>query len=148
MAVLHGGGYNGTGIVIYADFRWGGAGAEEILNNRIEKNKISLVSDTPAVVDVCAIELTDSRDDISTHVIFDNKIKHNSLHGMGLNIVLTPENLDEWNDISKNKIHKKLLKVHQFSLISLAALEEDEEDDLEITSGITRGNVRRSKAIK
>ena len=47
-----GGGYNGSGIVIYADFRWGRAGAEEMSGNRIIKNKVSLVSDNAPIVDV------------------------------------------------------------------------------------------------
>lgn len=79
-----GGGYCGTGIVIYADFRWGQAGAEEISNNRVVKNKISLVSDTPEVVDVVAFELTDTRDDVTADpypVVFDNAIGFNDFRG-------------------------------------------------------------------
>jgi len=146
-----GGGYNGTGIVIYADFRWGAAGSAGISDNRVEKNKISLVSDTPGVVDVCAVELTDSRNDpdaIPYPVIFNNKVKHNSFHGMGLNIVLTPQDLENWNDISKNKIHKKLMKVHLTSLISIAALDQDEEDELVITNGISYGYGVHTKVFK
>jgi len=99
-----GGGYNGSGIVLYADFRWGGAGAEEIAHNRVVKNKVSLISDNPEVVDVVAIELTDSRDDADSgcEVIFNNAIGFNDLRGTVLQIALTPENLDECNDISRN----------------------------------------------
>ena len=39
------------------------AGAEEITNNRVVHNKVSMVSDTPSVVDAVAFELTDTRDD-------------------------------------------------------------------------------------
>ena len=38
------GGYDGSGIVIYADFRSGRVGAEKITKNRVVKNKVSLVS--------------------------------------------------------------------------------------------------------
>jgi len=99
------GGYNGTGIVLYADFRWGGAGAEEIKNNRVIKNSISLLSDNPTVVDVVAIELTDSRDDTNANpypVIFDNAIGFNDLRGTTLQIAITPEDLENYNAISRN----------------------------------------------
>lgn len=100
-----GGGYNGSGIVLYADFRWGGAGAEEISNNRVVKNRVSLVSDTPDVVDVAAFELTDSRDDINADpfpVILNNAIGFNDFRGTTLQIALTPEELEDYNTISRN----------------------------------------------
>lgn len=100
-----GGGYNGGGIVIYADFRWGAAGAEEISNNRIIRNKVALVSDTPAVVDVVAFELTDTRDDINAvpyPVVLDNAIGFNDFRGTTLQIVLTPTDLENYNHISRN----------------------------------------------
>ena len=102
-----GGGYNGTGIVLYADFRWGALGAERITNNRVVKNKVGLVSDTPIVVDVVAIELAEewypaSPPDPVPIVIHDNAIGFNDLRGTVLQIALTPENLDEVNDISRN----------------------------------------------
>jgi hypothetical protein len=103
VAADDGGGYNGSGIVIYADFRWGGSGAEEVSGNRIVQNRVSLVSDTPAVVDVVACELTDSRDDENLgSVIFDNVIGFNDFRGTELQIDLTPDNLDECNTISRN----------------------------------------------
>jgi len=100
-----GGGYNGSGIVIYADFRWGGAGAKEISGNRVVHNTISMVSDTPGLVDVAAFELTDTRDDPTADpypVIFDNAIGFNNFRGTHLQIMLTPEDLDDHNDISRN----------------------------------------------
>ena len=100
-----GGGYQGSGIVLYADFRWGRAGAAEIKDNYVTKNKVSLVSDTPAVVDVVAFELTDSRDDTTADpypVIFDNAIGFNDFRGTTIQIVLTPEELANYNDISRN----------------------------------------------
>jgi len=98
-----GGGYGGSGIVIYADFRYGWPGAEEISGNRIVHNTISLVSDTPTVVDVAALELTDVRDDPDLEpVIFDNAIGFNDFRGTELQIVLTPQELADDNDISRN----------------------------------------------
>lgn len=101
------GGYNGTGIVLYADFRWGADGAKEIAYNRIVKNKVSLTSDTPVVVDVVAIELAqewypDSPPELESIVIFDNAIGFNDLRGTELQLVLTPEDLENYNDISRN----------------------------------------------
>lgn len=99
------GGYNGSGIVLYADFRWGMPGAKEIAYNRVVKNKISLTSDNPELVDVVAIELTDSRNDTTADpypVIFDNAIGFNDLRGTELQIALTPEELGDCNDISRN----------------------------------------------
>lgn len=99
------GGYDGSGIVLYADYRWGSAGAEEISNNRVINNTISLASDTPTLVDVHAIELTDTRNDVDADpypVIFDNAIGFNDLRGTVMQITLTPEDLENWNDISRN----------------------------------------------
>jgi len=98
------GGYCGTGIVLYADFRWGRAGAETIAYNRVVKNKVSLESDTPEVVLVVAFELTYANDD-STHaceVIFDNAIGFNDFRGTEQQIALTPEELADCNYISRN----------------------------------------------
>lgn len=104
-----GGGYNGTGIVLYADFRWNAPGAEKIADNRVVKNKISLTSDNPTVVDVVAIELTDTRDDTNADpypVISGNAIGFNDLRGtenlIDLTIVLAPEDLENYNAISRN----------------------------------------------
>lgn len=109
MGTLHvhpndGGGYDGSGIVLYADFRWGSAGAVEIAHNRIVKNKVGFVSDTPDVVDVIAIELTEAQDpDPYTDVIHDNSVGFNDLRGTQLQIALTPSNLDNpVNNISRN----------------------------------------------
>ena len=97
------GGYDGSGIVLYADFRWGRLGAEEIRHNRVVHNTVSLVSDTPALVDVAAFELTDTRDNENAlSTIFDNAIGFNDFRGTALQIVLTPLNLGDVNDISRN----------------------------------------------
>lgn len=94
------GGYSGTGIVLYADFRWGSAGASEIAWNRIIKNEVELRSDTPGLVDVIAVELTDTRG--LPGVIRDNSIGFNNLRQTALQIVLTPDSLDTANSISRN----------------------------------------------
>ncbi len=97
------GGYAGTGLVLYADFRGGRLGAVAIADNQIVKNDVSLTSDTPAVVDVIAIELTDTRDDGNLDpVLFDNAVGFNDLRGTVRQIELTPATLDQHNDISRN----------------------------------------------
>jgi hypothetical protein len=97
-----GGGYAGSGIVLYADFRGNRLGAEAIRNNYVVHNHISLVSDTPDVVDVVAFELTDTRDDPDLMVLFDNAIGFNDFRGTDNQIALTPEELEDINWISRN----------------------------------------------
>lgn len=99
-----GGGYAGSGIVLYADFRWGAAGAEHIQNNRVVKNKVSMISNDPNVVDIVAFEMTDTRDDntIIPPVLENNSIGFNDFRGTTIQIALTPEILEEHNDISRN----------------------------------------------
>jgi len=100
------GGYNGTGIVLYADFRWGFPGADHIAFNYVIGNRIGLISDTPDVVDVCAIELTDTRDDPQAEpypVIYNNIIGFNNLRGTEQQIVLTPDDLGNHNFIFRNQ---------------------------------------------
>jgi len=96
------GGYCGSGIVLYADFRWNRLGAEKITDNRVVQNKVSLVSDTPSVVDVVAFEMTDTRDDPEEVVIFDNAVGFNDFRGTANQIALTPEELADVNTISRN----------------------------------------------
>ena len=98
------GGYSGCGVVLFADFRWGRSGASEIKNNRVVKNKVSLISDNSTLVDVVALELTDTRDDLYfiPPVILDNAIGFNDFRGTIIQIALTPLILDQYNDISRN----------------------------------------------
>lgn len=113
--VLHvseadGGGYNGSGIVLYADFRHNWPGAEEISGNSVVKNRVSMVSDTPEVVDIAAFELTDMRDDAEEDpckVIHDNAIGFNDFRGTAIAIYLTPEALADCNAISRNLTDSK-----------------------------------------
>jgi hypothetical protein len=102
VAANDGGGYNGSGIVLYADFRWGRAGAEKIVNNRVVKNNVSMNSDTPGVVDIVAIELTEAQSPLSNYVIYDNAIGFNDLRGTVLQLDLMPAALGDVNKISKN----------------------------------------------
>jgi hypothetical protein len=97
------GGYAGSGIVLYADFRWGRAGANYISYNRVVKNKIGLVSDNAGLVDVFAIELTNTLG--SSDVVTDNAIGFNDLRDTAETnqIALSPTALDNpVNDISRN----------------------------------------------
>ena len=96
------GGYNGSGIVIFADFRWGRSGAAEMSGNLVTHNSVSLVSSSPGLVDVAAFELTDTRDDDDLIVLFDNAIGFNDFRGTTLQIALTPASLDQVNSISRN----------------------------------------------
>lgn len=99
------GGYDGSGIVIYADFRWGWAGTNQMSGNRVVKNKISLVSDNPTVVGVHAFELTDTRDDVNADpypVIHGNAIGFNDFRGTASQIALTPLELGDENEIDRN----------------------------------------------
>ena len=67
------------------------------------KNKVSMVSDTPDVVDVVAFELTDTRDDpMLDCVLWGNAIGFNDFRGTELQLALTPEELEDCNDISRN----------------------------------------------
>jgi len=97
-----GGGYNGTGIVLYADFRWGRAGTTQMDLNRVFQNTVGLESDTPDVVDVVGIELTDTRDDPALRAIVNNRIWFNDLSRTAEPIVLTPSTLDQYNEIWLN----------------------------------------------
>lgn len=100
-----GGGYDGSGIVIYADFRWARSGAEAIKNNQVVQNIVALVSDTPEVVNVNAFELTDTRNDPQAEpfpVIFDNAIGFNNFRDTESQILITPPELEDHNEISRN----------------------------------------------
>lgn len=95
------GGYDGSGIVLYSDHRFGRIGGS-IFGNNITKNKIDLQSDTPELVDVVAFELTDTRDSLTLSDVFDNAIGFNDFRDTVLQLAFTPENLDVINTISRN----------------------------------------------
>ena len=80
-------------------------GASDLAYNRVVKNKVTLLSDTPGTVDVVAIELTDTRDDVTASpypVIYNNALGFNDLRGTALQIALTPLDLENHNNISRN----------------------------------------------
>ena len=94
------GGYAGAGIVIYADFRWGAPGAVALAYNRVIKNKVSVVSDNPGLVDINAFEMTDTRHELG--VIYENAIGFNDFRGTASQIDLSPPELAGVNLISRN----------------------------------------------
>ena len=99
------GGYAGTGIVLYADYRWGRLGTAQLAWNRVVKNHISLTSDTPNIVPVNAFELTDTRDDPAADpypVIYQNAIGFNDFRGTDMQVALTPLDLENQNSLSRN----------------------------------------------
>lgn len=97
------GGYSGTGIVLYADFRGSQLGTLQMSDNFVVHNRIDLVSDNPSLVDVVAFELTDTRDDEAFVVIFDNAIGFNDFRRSANQISVTPATLDHpVNMISRN----------------------------------------------
>lgn len=104
------GGYNGTGIVLFADFRWNRLGAASIAWNRVVKNKVSLTLSDPRLpgvgdpIDVVAFELTEADDpEPLVHVIHDNAIGFNDFRGTVLQIALSLLSLDNpVNNISRN----------------------------------------------
>ncbi len=96
------GGYNGTGIVLYADFRWGSLGSQDLSANQVFKNRIALESRS-ALVGVAAFEMSDTRDlPDAPAVIHDNVVKFNDFRGTVLQIDLTPDNLGQFNTIAGN----------------------------------------------
>lgn len=99
-----GGGYAGSGIVLYADFRWSRTGAEAIKSNRVVKNNVSMMSDLPYLVDIWALELSEARDPLETGVVvvFDNAVGFNDFRGSPNQIALTPLDLGDHNSISRN----------------------------------------------
>jgi hypothetical protein len=79
------------------------AGTAEMSNNLVVQNKVSLTSDTPEVVNVNAFELTDTRDDPDVEpVIFDNAIGFNDFRGTESQVLISPEELEDYNEISRN----------------------------------------------
>lgn len=96
------GGYNGSAIVLYADFRWGGSGTSSLAYNRVVKNKVSMVSSNPGLVDIVAFELTDTRDDPLNTVIHDNLIGFNDWRGTAQQVDFTPDELEVCNQYSRN----------------------------------------------
>lgn len=103
VAADDGGGYNGSGIVLYADFRWGAQGPRTISFNQIKKNKVNVKSNNPSVVDMAAFEMTDTRADLNVRAITENYMGYNNAGKTAIPLDLTPDNLDQFNTIEKWK---------------------------------------------
>jgi hypothetical protein len=94
------GGYTGAAIVIYADFRWDGLGAVALAYNKVTNNKVAVVSDNPALVDINAFEMTDTHHVLG--VIYDNAVGFNDFRGTASQIDLSPLELASVNLLSRN----------------------------------------------
>lgn len=98
------GGYNGTGIVLYSDNRFGRIGAKAITANGVYLNRIQMTLDDPRTVgnpvDIVAFELTDTS--LKDTVITGNVVAFNDWRSMENQIALTPVSLDSKNVITRN----------------------------------------------
>lgn len=98
-----GGDYDGTGIVLYADFRYGRPGAPSVSGNTVEHNKVELTSDAPAVVNANGIELTvaypvgspPAGAIITGNMIAHNKVKDTSGNGIAVSDKPADNTLDK-----------------------------------------------------
>ncbi len=109
-----GGGYDGSGIVLYADFRYANTGGI-ITSSLISGNDISMVSDTPGVVSFNGIELTDTRDsDGNPASVYGSQVTQNDVHGNSRNGVLVSGGTSD-NHINLNNIHGNLVSGVSYS---------------------------------
>jgi hypothetical protein len=113
IAECDGGGYDGTGIVLYADWRYGKSGAEALTLNNVFGNKISLKSGDPDFMKVFGIELSEAEPPNGS-VICGNWVWFNNLRGTADQINLTPESLDDCNKIVWNSGGKRCKFGHKF----------------------------------
>jgi hypothetical protein len=100
------GGYNGSGIVLFSDYRFGRSGGP-ITDNRVIQNKVGMSANDPGDtgVDIVAFELTDTRDSTAVlpyPVVKDNAIGFNDWRKTALQEALTPTDLENHNRISRN----------------------------------------------
>jgi hypothetical protein len=99
-----GGGYDGTGIVLYADYRWAYLGGT-IADNVISGNDISMISDTPGVVNISGIELTDTSGNDGSPSISNNQVVWNSVHANSDDGIAVSAGTATSNDINFNDIY-------------------------------------------
>lgn len=104
--VLHvysgdGGGYAGSGIVLYSDHRWTRLGGD-IRGNVVERNFVAMYSDNPVVVDINAFELTQTSSDLVCDEIINNVIRFNDFRGTANQILISPPGLESCNYFIKN----------------------------------------------
>jgi Right handed beta helix region len=103
------GGYNAPGILLYADFRGGAAGAT-IQANSVTKNRVVLtaaslrVGGPPWLVTASGIELSDTRNDpgILPPALGGNVVTFNDLRDMEVPFLFTPDEVETANTIENN----------------------------------------------
>ncbi|GEM_PF-2274135 len=101
-----GGLYDGSGIVLYADFRFGSPGPSAVINNKINDNDVSITSNNPDIVNVNGIELTETDDNPLTpplFVVHNNKIVDNDAEDLGrwgIGITGAADNLIADNEVN------------------------------------------------
>ncbi|MHB8860071.1 MAG: right-handed parallel beta-helix repeat-containing protein, partial [Thermoleophilia bacterium] len=79
------GGYDGSGIVLYADYRGGSLGGT-LTGNSITGNDVSLLSDNPTVVNVAGLELTESANPGTPGTVNNNTVSGNTVSSTAFGI--------------------------------------------------------------
>ena len=92
------GGYNAAGILLVSDNRGKRRGGL-VEGNLVQHNRIALVSDTPGVVPVVGVELTDTRGWVRSSSVTDNEVTDNDLSGTADDVLLEPLKLDDVNTV-------------------------------------------------
>jgi hypothetical protein len=92
------GGYNAAGVFVVSDHRGRNRGGL-VEGNYVSSNVISLVSDTPEVVPVVGIDITDTRGWTKRNKITENVVVNNDLGGTAHDVELTPIKLDDVNKV-------------------------------------------------
>ena len=95
------GGYDGVGIVAFADFRSGQPGAPSITENVMEQNRVELVSSSPAVVNANGIELTVAHPGVPPTTISENSVEKNRVKNVSGNAIVVSDGSAD-NAITKN----------------------------------------------
>ena len=90
------GGYNAAGVLLVSDNRGKRRGGL-VEGNLVRRNRIALVSDTPGVVPVVGVELTDTRGWVRSSSVTDNEVTDNDLSGTADDVLLEPLKLDDVN---------------------------------------------------
>lgn len=100
------GGYGASAVSLFADFRYGSAGAAAVEHNRIAKNRVRLDSTRPELVPASGVELAELTVPDGTapaeRVIRQNAVVFNDLRGVDTPVELSPEDLADVNRIARN----------------------------------------------
>jgi hypothetical protein len=100
------GGYSASAVSLFADFRYGSAGASAVEHNRIAKNRVRLDSTRPELVPASGVALAEltvpDGQAPPERVIRTNAVVFNDLRGVDTPVALTPEDLADENRISRN----------------------------------------------